>query len=289
LRDALGHDIRVFIVPTLQRKDSMQFVDRALAVRLEAAEDLGQIHYAQALAQEHPEADVAIEPVAGGHMVFAGCGSPIGRAIGCGLTQPVTVAGLDAIEHFYFSRGVEARIDVPPLAEESLLLLLQKRRYRLEELNNVLARKLAPSDRFSEQASGFAIRAASKKEAATCARILAQCFEAAELANLLVPMFRSASVVLVAEVDGTIVATGDALIAPQHQMVALHGAGTLPPYRGRGIQTALMACRLNEAVRAGSTLALIVTRGGTTSQRNAERLGFTLAYTKAVMKRGRDN
>jgi ribosomal protein S9 len=30
-------------------------------------------------------------------------------------------------------------------------------------------------------------------------------------------------------------------------------------------------------------LAVTVTRGGTTSQRNAERLGFRLAYSKATL------
>ena len=36
-------------------------------------------------------------------------------------------------------------------------------------------------------------------------------------------------------------------------------------------------------VRAGCDLAVVVTRGGTTSQRNVERLGFTLAYSKATL------
>jgi hypothetical protein len=37
------------------------------------------------------------------------------------------------------------------------------------------------------------------------------------------------------------------------------------------------------AAVAGCEYAVIVTRGGTTSQHNAERLGFRLAYSKATM------
>jgi hypothetical protein len=37
------------------------------------------------------------------------------------------------------------------------------------------------------------------------------------------------------------------------------------------------------AAKAGCEFAVIVTQGGTTSQRNAERLGFRVAYSKATM------
>jgi hypothetical protein len=41
--------------------------------------------------------------------------------------------------------------------------------------------------------------------------------------------------------------------------------------------------RLEVAAAAGCEYAVIVTQGGTTSMRNAERLGFTLAYSKATL------
>ena len=88
---------------------------------------------------------------------------------------------------------------------------------------------------------------------------------------------------VVAETDGKIVATGAGLIIPEHKIVALFGAGTLKPYRGRGLQTAILQRRLEVAAQAGCEYAVIVTQGGTTSMRNAERLGFTLAYSKATL------
>jgi GNAT superfamily N-acetyltransferase len=268
----------------------MKFVDRAVAVRLEAAEDLGQNYFAEALGNAQPKLGTLMEELAGGHITFAGVGSPVGRAIGCGLTEPLTPAHLEHIEEFYFSRGTDARIDVTPLADDELFPMLYERGYRLEELNNVLARELAPGERFNDTAAdGITIRAAEKTEAGVCARVLAESFSAPDFAPLIEPMFRAAHIALVAEAEGPegkkIVATGNASISRRHRMTALHGAGTLPAYRGRGIQTALLGRRLNQAIKAECTLAVIVTRGATTSMRNAERLGFTLAYTKAVVKK----
>jgi len=87
----------------------------------------------------------------------------------------------------------------------------------------------------------------------------------------------------VGEADAKLVATGAGLIIPGHRIVALFGAGTLEPYRRRGLQTAILRRRLEVAAQAGCEYAVIVTQGGTTSMRNAERLGFTLAYSKATL------
>ncbi len=83
--------------------------------------------------------------------------------------------------------------------------------------------------------------------------------------------------------DARLAATGAGLIIPDHRIVALFGAGTLQPYRGRGLQTAILQRRLQVAAQARCEYAVIVTQGGTTSMRNAERLGFTLAYSKATL------
>ncbi|HZC24991.1 MAG TPA: GNAT family N-acetyltransferase [Candidatus Binatia bacterium] len=87
----------------------------------------------------------------------------------------------------------------------------------------------------------------------------------------------------IASVEGKLVACGTGLVIPQHKVFALCGAGTLADYRGRGLHTALLGARLAAAVRAGCEYAVVVTQGGTTSQRNAERLGFRVAYSKVTV------
>ena len=57
----------------------------------------------------------------------------------------------------------------------------------------------------------------------------------------------------------------------------------LAEFRGRGVQTALLHARLAAAAEAGCEYAVVVTQGGTTSQRNCERLGFRVAYSKVTV------
>ena len=80
------------------------------------------------------------------------------------------------------------------------------------------------------------------------------------------------------ELDGRMVATG-ALMA--HEGVALlAGASTIPAARRRGVQAALLAARLEHAAELGCDLAMMGAQSGSSSQRNAERTGFRIAYTR---------
>ncbi len=63
----------------------------------------------------------------------------------------------------------------------------------------------------------------------------------------------------------------------------LAGAATVPAHRRRGIQTALLSARLAAAVAAGCDIAVITTQPGSKSQQNAQRRGFDLLYTRAVL------
>ncbi len=272
----------------------MQFVDRALARRFESAEEMPQVHHAYADQRTRPHIGSTVEPIAGGHMIFAGLGSPIGRAVGMGFDRPVTEADFDRLENFYHSRQAPAQLDYCPVTDISLLEIARKRGYQIAELNNVLARKLDPSETFPPSPAGFTIRPGRPEEALTFSTIVRQSFfpdggEPAGFDEMLAPMFTfPGALTFVAEAndpeaDAKLVATGAGLIIPEHKIVALFGAGTLQPYRGRGLQTALLRRRLQVAAQAGCEYAVIVTQGGTTSMRNAERLGFTLAYSKATL------
>lgn len=58
-------------------------------------------------------------------------------------------------------------------------------------------------------------------------------------------------------------------------------AATLPEYRSRGLQTALLHRRMVEAHIAGCRLMAAQAAFGSTSQNNMERAGFQLAWTRA--------
>ena len=65
----------------------------------------------------------------------------------------------------------------------------------------------------------------------------------------------------------------------------LAGASTIPSARGRGAQALLLATRLRDARARGCNLAMIVASVGSQSQRNAERNGFRVAYTRTKWQR----
>ena len=85
----------------------MQFVDKALARRFEAVEEMAQVFYARVLQKTRPEIGAQEQEICGGHMAFAGVGSPIGRATAAGLDREFGSGDLDQIEEFYRSHGLD--------------------------------------------------------------------------------------------------------------------------------------------------------------------------------------
>src|ERR1700731_2397126 len=154
----------------------MQFVDKALARRFESAEEMPQVHYARLFQQLRPEIGAAEEEICGGHMIFAGLGSPIGRAVGMGLDRPLTSEDLDRVEAFYRSHSAPAQFDVGPLHEPSIFEVFKQRGYGIAELNNVLYRRLQPEEQFADSLDGVEIRPGRPDEAEAFADIVAKSF-----------------------------------------------------------------------------------------------------------------
>lgn len=269
----------------------MQFVDKAFARRLESAEEIPQVDCARMLQKLHPEIGADFAPICGGHMMFAGLNSPIGHAAGLGFDGPVTAADLDRLEAFYRSHHAPAQLDLCPLTDPSVMELVNARGYAIAELNNVLFAALDPHLSV-DVPSGVTIRCGSSREADVFSDILTRSFFDKEkppegFADMLAPLFHfPEALTFLATVDGVPIAGAAGRIIPEHRVFALFGAGTLPNFRGCGIQTALLGTRMKAAAHADCELAVVVTRGATVSERNCIRLGFQIAYSKAtVIKR----
>src|ERR1700741_3817450 len=132
----------------------MQFVDKAFARRLEAVEEMPQVFYARVYQKTRPEIGAAEEEICGGHMIFAGLGSPIGRATGAGLDRPFTAADLDRVEQFYLAHKAPSQVDLCPMHEPAVFELFKERGYAIAELNNVLYRKLEIAGKFPPSSAG---------------------------------------------------------------------------------------------------------------------------------------
>jgi len=268
----------------------MQFVDKALARRFEACEEMPQVFYARVFQKTRPEVGAAEQSVCGGHMSFCGLGSPIGRAVALGLDRPFTEVDLDEVEAFYGAHKAPPQVDLCPLHGPEVFEMFKQRGYAMAELNNVLYRKLNAAEKWPAPPSGCEIRRSSIEEAGITGAIVENAFfpdgAPEEFRGLIDPLYQmDGSLAFVASVEGKLVACGTGLVIAEHKVVALCGAGTLTEYRGRGLQTALLQRRMQVAADAGCEYAVIVTQGGTTSQRNAERLGFRVAYSKATVIR----
>jgi GNAT superfamily N-acetyltransferase len=251
-----------------------QFVDTSLALRLEAA---------------HASAGVSsageVESAAGGKLIFAGVDSPINQALGLGLAGPVTAEEFDRVESFFRSRGVKITIDLCPLADISLIELLAARGYRLTEFNNVLARPIREGEWIPAPPSGLDARPAAPEEVDLLTRIAIQgFFNRSEVTPDELVQFRAmvgTSIPYLLFAGGQAVA--GAVMGIHERVATMAGDATLPEFRGRGAQAALIHRRLRDAQAAGCDLAWAATLPGSVSQRNYERCGFRMVYTRAMM------
>lgn len=218
---------------------------------------------------------------AGGVAMFAGVGSPITHAIGTGMHGVVSAAEIDAMEQFYRSRGSHAEIDLCPLADESYPPQLSERGYRVVELNNVLARVISgdapPADPRVAPGDGV-----------TYSRVVAEGFlgpgqPPPEMLSIGAALSSAPLRPYLAHIDGRAVAGGALNICENSGF--FFGDATVASARGLGLQRALVETRLAAAAAAGCDLAFAATLPGSQSQRNYERCGFRVVYTKLSLRR----
>jgi len=204
-----------------------------------------------------------------------------------GLHGEVTAADMDRVEDFFLSRGVASTVVVSPLAHESLRNLLGRRGYRIAEFNSVLIRRLKAAEPFAPP-PGIAIERVTPDTLRPWMYAMAEGFsQDIKVAEGVFGGFAAlpGALAFTACIEGKVVGGCGGRIIPEARIAALFGAATLPEFRCRGVQSALIARRLYEAVLAGCEYAVVSTNPGSGSQRNMERRGFHLAYTKVVMMR----
>jgi GNAT superfamily N-acetyltransferase len=261
----------------------MPFSDLALSRRLERAEGYACVQFAEARRRLSPESGSAWMECSGAYAVFDGIDSPVTQTFGLGLFEELTAGSLDAIENFFLSRRAQVDHEVSPHVGAATLSLLCARRYRPIEVSNVLYRPIWRE--MSEPSANISVRVTGPEEAQLWTDICASGWthEHPELSEFFlqftaIASAREGSVCFLAEVDGQPGAAGSLCI---HQGVALFaGAATIPDMRRRGLQAALLRERMRYAFGHGCDLAMMVAEAGSNSQRNAERQGFQVAYTR---------
>jgi GNAT superfamily N-acetyltransferase len=261
----------------------MRFSDLALSRRLERAEGFACAQFAEVRRRLFPDSGSEWMECAGAYAVFDGIGSPLTQTFGLGVFEELTAANLAKIERFFLDRGAHVDHEVSPFAGVAALSLLCARQYRPIEISNVMCR---PTEQTAAADTGNITARVTRPEdaelwTATIARGWAH--EHPELLDFLLETSaiftaREQSPCFLAEIDGQAGAASSLWI---HDGVALFaGAATIPEMRRRGLQAALLQARMRYAFDHGCDLAMMVVEAGSNSQRNAERKGFQIAYTR---------
>lgn len=266
-------------------------VDIELSRRLERMEGHANARFVESRARVVPALGACWIEAGGTYAMFDGVGSPLTQTFGLGIFEPVTAANLDAIEAFFAARGAEVFHEVSPLADPSALQLLNERGYRPCELTSILFQPLPSAAPPPASDPALVARPSQPSEYATWAATSADGWsEVAEVREFLASFGATAAAAIdahpfLATLDGAPIAAASLWI---HDGVALlAGASTIPSARRRGAQRALLDARLRFAADRGCTVAMMGAAPGSRSQRNAERSGFRIAYTRIKWKLAR--
>jgi GNAT superfamily N-acetyltransferase len=270
----------------------MLFCDIDLAARIERAEAELIATSSRAAATRAGTVGFVL-PIAGGVASFAEPESPLNKVAGLGFAGPPSPTELDEIEAAFATRGAPVSVELSNLADPAVGELLSRRGYRLESFENVLGLAL---DAVPERVTppGVEVHPSGDDEFDVWLAVTLDAvaepdtqgvpwhdeFPRDVLANAERDMAAAGARRYLARFEGT-----PAGAASMHMAagIAQFSAATLPAFRRRGIQTAMLATRAADAAEAGCDLAAVTTQPGSRSQQNVQRRGFDLLYTRAVL------
>ena len=274
---------------------SSLFASIELAAQVEAAEVSLVSSSTEAGSQRRAGGNSYVQRIGSGVACYAAPNSPFNKVAGVGFGSSVSESDLDQLEEAMGSRQVPVQFELSTLADPEVGSMLTARGYRLVGFENVLGRELKelktdPTDIGIEPVEPAAMDAwidmivtgfehpdgqgvASQESFPREALVR----DIGDMASI--DQFRMFN----ARLDGEVAGGGSMRL---HDGVALLcGAATLPDYRRRGVQTALLQSRLQLAAEAGCHLAAMTTQPGSKSHQNAQRQGFDLLYSRAVLIR----
>ena len=262
----------------------MNYSDRELSQKLERTEGRANADFVETRLRLEPESGAAWAEIGGAYAMFDGPESPLTQTFCLGIFEETEPGHLDRLEKFFAERGAPVFHEISPMTDPLLLTLLGSRGYRPIELTSVMYRELegkVPTPGNPAIETRIVDEAESDLWAETAAAGWATEFEGLDEF-----MFRLGRITsrttgsrpFIAELDGKPIAAGGFGI--YGDVCILAGAATIPEFRGRGAQNALLAARLRFAADEGCRMAMMGAAPGSQSQKNAQRNGFNIAYTR---------
>ena len=265
--------------------DSPLIVDHVLATRLERTEAIANSRFVDGRKRSQADSAAAWIEVAGARAMFDGPDSPCTQTFGLGLAGDPTEEDFAELESFFQVRGAPVQHEVAPLISSELIRALSERRYVPLEFTNVLCRRIGgnvalPTASNPRIEVAAATAAESELWARTSASGWSETLEFQQFVYEFAKIYPATEgcCAVFARLAGNPIATG--VVAIAEGVALLSGASTLPKERKYGAQSALLTHRLQYAVDRGCDLAMMCALPGSPSQRNAQRNGFQIAYTR---------
>lgn len=262
-------------------------VDLELSRRLERAEAHANARFVESRARVQPVVGAEWIEAGGAYAMFDGHASPITQTFGLGAFEPITPEVLSVIERFFAARGADVFHEISPLVDPSALALLSEHGYRPCELTSILFQpvplRVEPDETLAATPS-ITARPITSAERGLWAATAYQGWQEFEAVREFMAAF-GPTAVGAEDAHPFLAFDGERPIAAASMsmyggVAILAGASTIPEARGRGAQSALLRARLERAASSGCSLAMMGALPGSASQRNAERNGFRIAYTR---------
>jgi hypothetical protein len=259
--------------------------------------DLAEIGFC-ALASRAGHPGGARQLLAGGGLALCGkAGSPFNKVLGLGLGTDVSDDDLDSIDAFYDDTAEPAQIELCPLAPASLAGRLAARGYAPKGLENQLVWSVGhlPHSMMSTAVDIAVAPVGSATDDETWVRVVSAGFAAGEghagptdesvlrqITDVMRDFGHPTMTRYLASIRNQPVGGGAVYVIDG--VAGLTGTATLPSFRGRGVQHAVVFRMLRD-LDGRADLATATTEPGSRSQRTFERFGFQVVYTRSIWVR----
>lgn len=242
-----------------------------------------------------------VELIAGGVMCRGEPGQWCNQALGLGMQGPVEYDDIDRLIAFYESKGIQPQVELCPFADISLLKALSERGFVIREFENTWYRPTPaglrtedtllnpwPAGDDGDPMRVEVVQPGDEPLLRTAVGVSLAGFvpEGYDFGDSEMSIHRRMVEMpfcrkIVAWMDGEVVASGGMKSRPP--LGAMFGVTVREPWRKRGVQQALMAWRLAAAADDGCQTMVIHGTPGEPTERNAQRMGFRMAYTTPIM------
>ena len=261
-------------------------IDEQLVLRLEASAVSAGLNLVDSLRLLDPTSPADGCEFLGGALIAMGRGRYVNRAIGVSMNE-LSASDVEAIEQFFVDREVAPSLELSTWAPAPTIAALARRNFTPNWFRSVFA--ISPRSLDVTQSADLRIDRVGEEDVELWLDVFARGFGADhqdtraisdEIARA--SYASQGSQTFIAHLGALTVGCGAVQIVDG--VAWLGGAATIPGFRGRGVQSALVAHRLRVATDLGCELGAATAYSGGASARNLSRLGFQHTHTQVVVE-----